>query len=150
MICYISAQQSYISIIKLINGEIHLRLRARGSALHHTITATGTLLISICISFTRHILLNFFMQSMTTKKLVILHHLNFLRLELFISRGLIASRRHSFLASLSTFNRYNFSWHISKTKNDYILNLYHGQAYPHPLHLLPNHLRRPSLLPWYQ
>ena len=83
MICYISAQQSYISIIKLINGEIHLRLRARGSALHHTITATGTLLISICISFTRHILLNFFMQSMTTKKLVILHHLNFLRLELF-------------------------------------------------------------------
>ena len=70
-------------------------------------------------------LFDLFVQSATAKILVVLHHLDFLGLELLIPGGLIPSRGFPLFAGLRTFNGYNFAWHnnYSKPKKFYLYSL---------------------------
>lgn len=114
LIGHILLEKIHIFIVQGVHGEIHLGFRTRLAHFRKRAAASAACagLGFVVMSFAWHrILLDFPVQRVTPKETIILHDLDFLRLELLVASGLIARRGFTLFARFRAFNRYYFSRH---------------------------------------
>ena len=99
-------EQGHVFKVDGIDGEIDFGFWTRNP---WGIRTTGLLLVGI--SFAGHGLLNFAVDSVPTERRIELLFFNLFRLQLFVSRGLIARGGFALLSGFSAFDGDNFSGH---------------------------------------
>src|SRR5688572_19912008 len=108
LVCDKRTEEVCVLVIKRVEREVDLRLRPRRAALCGTAFA-----LFVRVSLAWHKLLHFPMNCMAAQKRIVLFDLQFLRLQLLVSRGGIARGRLALLARLRAFDSDNFSRHKS-------------------------------------
>ena len=99
-------EQGHVFEVDGVDGEIDFGFWTRNP---WGIRTTGLLLVGI--SFAGHGLLNFAVDSVPTERRIELLFFNLFRLQLFVSRGLIARGGFALLSGFSAFDGDNFSGH---------------------------------------